>query len=109
MQVCNTGSLATSVRTAALPDCADREQDYGTAFGIITSLHLQGRLEHAYYAQTGPYQQGARLTSMELASIGAPNTMVCDTAIGALLAEKRVHLFVAGADRSVDMLPLAQR
>ena len=38
---------------------------------------------------------------MELASIGAENTMVCDTAIGALLAEKRVHLFVAGADRFV--------
>lgn len=85
LTVCNTGSLATS--------------GYGTAFGIITSLQLLGRLEHAYYAQTGPYQQGARLTSMELASIGAENTMVCDTAIGALLAEKRVHLFVAGADR----------
>lgn len=38
---------------------------------------------------------------MELASIGVENTMVCDTAIGALLAEKRVHLFVAGADRCV--------
>ena len=59
------------------------------------------RLEHAYFAQTGPYQQGARLTSLELAYLGVPNTMVCDTAIGALIAEKRLHLFVAGADRSV--------
>jgi methylthioribose-1-phosphate isomerase len=74
-------------------------QGYGTALGVITSLHKQGRLEHAYFAQTGPYQQGARLTAVELASLGAPNTMVCDTAIGALLGEKRVHLFVAGADR----------
>ncbi|GJN91072.1 hypothetical protein Rhopal_004087-T1 [Rhodotorula paludigena] len=72
---------------------------YGTALGVITSLHKQGRLLHAYFAQTGPYQQGARLTSVELASLGAPNTMVCDTAIGALLGEKKVHLFVAGADR----------
>ncbi|KAL7339656.1 hypothetical protein BJY59DRAFT_720778 [Rhodotorula toruloides] len=72
---------------------------YGTALGVITSLHKQNRLEHAYFAQTGPYQQGARLTAVELASLGAPNTMVCDTAIGALLGEKRVHLFVAGADR----------
>ncbi|KAM0752444.1 putative translation initiation factor, partial [Meredithblackwellia eburnea MCA 4105] len=85
LTVCNTGSLATS--------------DYGTALGVIASLHAFGRLEHAYYAQTGPYQQGARLTSMELASLGIENTMVCDTAIGALIAEKRVHLFVAGADR----------
>lgn len=61
------------------------------------------RLSHAYYAQTGPYQQGARLTSMELASLGIDNTMVCDTAIGALIAEKRVHLFVAGADRFVQI------
>lgn len=72
---------------------------YGTALGVITSLHKKGRLAHAYFAQTGPYQQGARLTSMELASLGVPNTMVCDTAIGALIAEKRLHLFVAGADR----------
>ncbi|GAA5991905.1 hypothetical protein JCM11641_003016 [Rhodosporidiobolus odoratus] len=85
LTVCNTGSLATS--------------GYGTALGVITSLHQQGRLAHAYFAQTGPYQQGARLTSVELASLGCPNTMVCDTAIGALLAEKKVHLFVAGADR----------
>lgn len=33
--------------------------------------------------------------------MGTNNTMVCDTAIGALIAEKRVHLFVAGADRFV--------
>ncbi|GAA5931586.1 hypothetical protein JCM3775_006895 [Rhodotorula graminis] len=85
LTVCNTGSLATS--------------GYGTAIGVITSLHLQCRLEHAYFAQTGPYQQGARLTAVEMASLGAPNTMICDTAIGALLGEKKVHLFVAGADR----------
>ncbi|SGY13344.1 BQ5605_C010g05839 [Microbotryum silenes-dioicae] len=87
LTVCNTGSLATS--------------GYGTALGVIASLAAKGRLLHAYFAQTGPYQQGARLTSLELASLGVKNTMVCDTAIGALIAEKRIHLFVAGADRSV--------
>ncbi|GAA5871691.1 hypothetical protein JCM16303_000833 [Sporobolomyces ruberrimus] len=85
LTVCNTGSLATS--------------GYGTALGVITALHHASRLEHAYFAQTGPYQQGARLTSVELASLGTQNTMVCDTAIGALIGEKRIHLFVAGADR----------
>ncbi|GAA5828636.1 hypothetical protein JCM3766R1_003767 [Sporobolomyces carnicolor] len=85
LTVCNTGSLATS--------------GYGTALGVITALHHAGRLDHAYFAQTGPYQQGARLTSVELASLGTQNTMVCDTAIGALIGEKRIHLFVAGADR----------
>ncbi|GAA6062146.1 hypothetical protein JCM10212_002358 [Sporobolomyces blumeae] len=85
LTVCNTGSLATS--------------GYGTALGVITALHALSRLSHAYFAQTGPYQQGARLTSVELASLGIPNTMVCDTAMGALIGEKRLHLFVAGADR----------
>lgn len=112
-QVCNTGSLATSVRSTRqgllsmrpfriLADLFDTPgQGYGTALGVIASLHTQGRLLHAYFAQTGPYQQGARLTAVELASLGAPNTMICDTAIGALMAEKRIHLFVAGADRCV--------
>ncbi|GAA97007.1 uncharacterized protein L969DRAFT_96896 [Mixia osmundae IAM 14324] len=90
LTVCNTGSLATS--------------DYGTALGVITALHELGRLEHAFYAQTAPYQQGARLTSLELLSLGIPATMVPDTAIAALLAGKkegtpRIHCFVAGADR----------
>lgn len=66
-------------------------------------MHAAGRLAHAYYAQTSPYMQGARLTSMELAGLGIESTMVCDTAIGALIAEKRVHLFVAGADRCVSL------
>lgn len=93
LTVCNTGSLATS--------------GYGTALGVITSLHKMGRLAHAFFAQTGPYQQGARLTALELASLKIPSTMVCDTAIGALLAEKDVHLFVAGADRCAFSHPWA--
>ena len=71
MQVCNTGSLATS--------------GYGTALGMIASLWSMGRLEHAYFAQTAPYQQGARLTSLELLQMGIPSTMVPDTAMAALV------------------------
>jgi methylthioribose-1-phosphate isomerase len=33
--------------------------------------------------------------------------MVCDTAIGALIGEKRIHLFVAGADRLVQKFALS--
>jgi methylthioribose-1-phosphate isomerase len=71
---------------------------------MIASLHTMGRLEHAYYAQTGPYQQGARLTSLELNDLGIPATMCLDTAVAALLAGehgRRVHAFIAGADRCV--------
>lgn len=75
---------------------------YGTAIGMITALFEMGRLSHAFFAQTGPYQQGARLTSLELQSLNIPCTMVPDTAMAALLQGKsgqRVHAFIAGADR----------
>lgn len=85
LTVCNTGSLATA--------------GYGTALGVITALFELGRLEHAYYMQTGPYMQGARLTSLELQALGIPSTMICDTAAGWLINSGRVDAFVAGADR----------
>ena len=36
---------------------------YGTALGVIRSLHLMGRLGHVYCTETRPYNQGARLTA----------------------------------------------
>jgi methylthioribose-1-phosphate isomerase len=44
MVMMNTGSLATA--------------GYGTALGIIRSLHEQGKLEHVYCTETRPYNQG---------------------------------------------------
>lgn len=85
LTVCNTGSLATS--------------GYGTALGIITSLHELGRLEHTYFMQTTPYLQGARLTSLELQSLNIPSSMVCDSAVGWLVRSGRIRAFIAGADR----------
>ena len=70
-QVCNTGSLATSGYGTALvrsPSRADNSILIKSQ-GLMTSLHLLGRLEHAFFAQTAPYQQGARLTSLELQSL----------------------------------------
>jgi methylthioribose-1-phosphate isomerase len=62
-----------------------------------------GRLAHAFYAQTGPYQQGARLTSLELQSQNIPSTMVCDTMMASLLSGnsqgRNIHAFILGADR----------
>lgn len=78
-------------------------QGYGTALGVISSLHRLNRLNHAFFAQTGPYQQGARLTSLELLSQSIPCTMVCDTAMASLLSgnsgQRNVHAFILGADR----------
>lgn len=41
---CNTGALATA--------------GYGTALGVIRSLHSLGRLERAFCTETRPYNQG---------------------------------------------------
>jgi len=82
---CNTGSLDTA--------------GYGTALGVIRSLYAAGKLEHAYYTETRPYNQGARLTAYELVFEKIPSTMVCDNAVSALMKSTVVGGVVVGADR----------
>lgn len=84
---CNTGSLATG--------------GYGTALGVVRSLHSMGKLEHVYCTETRPYNQGARLTAYELVHDKIPSTLICDS-MGALLMQRRkISAVVVGADRVV--------
>ncbi|KAL2816176.1 Methylthioribose-1-phosphate isomerase [Aspergillus granulosus] len=84
---CNTGSLATA--------------GYGTALGVIRSLHSSHALQHAYCTETRPYNQGSRLTAFELVHDNIPATLITDSMAAALLsrAEGRVNAIVVGADR----------
>ncbi|CEL02457.1 Putative Methylthioribose-1-phosphate isomerase [Aspergillus calidoustus] len=84
---CNTGSLATA--------------GYGTALGVIRSLHSSHVLKHAYCTETRPYNQGSRLTAFELVHDNIPATLITDSMAAALLArnEGRVNAIVVGADR----------
>ncbi|KAL3456831.1 Methylthioribose-1-phosphate isomerase [Aspergillus heterothallicus] len=84
---CNTGSLATA--------------GYGTALGVIRSLHSSHALHHAYCTETRPYNQGSRLTAFELVHDQIPATLVTDSMAAALLSkpEARVNAIVVGADR----------
>ncbi|XP_037092518.1 methylthioribose-1-phosphate isomerase-like [Pollicipes pollicipes] len=82
---CNTGSLATA--------------GYGTALGVIRSVHSRGRLARAFCTETRPYMQGSRLTAYELVHEQIPATLVCDSAVAALMRDGRVHAVVVGADR----------
>ena len=41
---CNTGSLATA--------------GFGTALGVIRTLHERGQLKHVFCTETRPYNQG---------------------------------------------------
>lgn len=82
---CNTGSLATA--------------GYGTALGVIRALHEQNKLEHVYCTETRPYNQGARLTAYELVYEKMPATLVCDSAVAALMNSTKISAVVVGADR----------
>ncbi|XP_011303133.1 methylthioribose-1-phosphate isomerase [Fopius arisanus] len=82
---CNTGSLATA--------------GYGTALGVVRSLHDKNRLEHVYCTETRPYNQGARLTAYELVHDKIPGTLICDDMVAALMKSRPISAVVVGADR----------
>ncbi|GEO27107.1 S-methyl-5-thioribose-1-phosphate isomerase [Alicyclobacillus acidoterrestris] len=82
---CNTGSLATT--------------GYGTALGVIRSLHANGQLTHVYADETRPYLQGARLTAYELLHESIPFDIVTDSMAGHLMQQQMVDAVVVGADR----------
>lgn len=84
---CNTGSLATA--------------GYGTALGVIRSLHSMGKLSHVYCTETRPYNQGARLTAYELVNENIPATLICDSTGALLMKDKGICAVVVGADRVV--------
>lgn len=84
---CNTGSLATA--------------GYGTALGVIRSLHNRGQLERAYCTETRPYNQGARLTAWELFTDAIPSTLLCDNMVASLMTSRQIDAVVVGADRVV--------
>lgn len=76
---------------------------YGTALGVIRSLHAMGELKRAFCTETRPYNQGSRLTAFELVHDKIPATLVTDSMVSALLRLKgpseRIAAIVVGADR----------
>lgn len=85
MTICNTGGLAAVER--------------GTALAVIQTLYERGRLREAIPLETRPLLQGGRLTTWELARMGAPHRLVVDGAAASVLARGLADAVVAGADR----------
>lgn len=81
---CNTGSLATT--------------SYGTALGVVRSLHKSGHLERCYCTETRPYNQGSRLTAWELVQEKIPATLIVDSSVAYLMQQGKVDAVVVGAD-----------
>ncbi|MCB0320416.1 MAG: S-methyl-5-thioribose-1-phosphate isomerase, partial [Bdellovibrionales bacterium] len=73
---CNTGSIATAGR--------------GTALGILTKAHEEGKEIHVWVDETRPLLQGARLTAWELQRAGIPHTILCDNMAGFLMQQGKV-------------------
>jgi methylthioribose-1-phosphate isomerase len=84
-------------------DSALATAGYGTALGVIRSLHANGGLKHAFCTETRPYNQGSRLTAFELVHDNIPATLITDSMASALLRlkgdEQRIAAIVVGADR----------
>ena len=74
MTICNTGGLATVER--------------GTALAVIQTLHERGELAEALPVETRPLLQGGRLTTWELARMGAPHRLLVDGAGPFLLSQR---------------------
>jgi methylthioribose-1-phosphate isomerase len=82
---CNAGALA----------CVE----WGTALGVVRTLHERGSVARVYADETRPLLQGSRLTAWELERMGADYRLVIDGAGPSLIARGLVDAVVVGADR----------
>jgi methylthioribose-1-phosphate isomerase len=82
---CNAGALACVA--------------WGTALGVVRSLHAAGRVELVVADETRPLLQGARITAVELAALQVPHRVIVDGAAGSVIARGLVDAVVVGADR----------
>jgi methylthioribose-1-phosphate isomerase len=83
---CNAGWLATV--------------DWGTATAPIYMAHDAGIPVHVWVDETRPRNQGASLTSWELAQHGVPYTLIPDNTGGHLMQHGKVDVCIVGTDRT---------
>jgi len=82
---CNAGALA----------CVE----WGTALGVVRSLHEEGRVALVVADETRPLLQGARITAVEMAALGVEHRVVVDGAGPSVIARGLVDAVLVGADR----------
>ena len=83
---CNAGWLATV--------------DWGTATSPIYHAVERGIDVHVWVDETRPRNQGAHLTSWEMAGHGIPHHLIVDNAGGHLMQKGQVDLCIVGTDRT---------
>ena len=83
---CNAGWLATV--------------DWGTALSPVYKAHDTGTPVHVWVDETRPRNQGAHLTSWELAAAGINHHLIVDNSGGHLMQQGLVDLCIVGTDRT---------
>ena len=82
---CNAGALATV--------------GYGTARGVVRSAFAKDNTIQVFADETRPRQQGARITTFELAMDGIPVTLITDGMCSYFMSKGMIDMVVVGADR----------
>ena len=82
---CNAGALATV--------------GYGTALGVVRSAYAKDNSIQVFADETRPRQQGARITTFELAMDGIPVTLITDGMCSYFMNKGMIDMVVVGADR----------
>ncbi len=82
---CNAGALATV--------------GYGTALGVVRSAYAKDNSIQVFADETRPRQQGARITTFELAMDGIPVTLITDGMCSYFMSKGMIDMVVVGADR----------
>lgn len=82
---CNAGALATG--------------GYGTALGVVRSAYAKDNTVQVFADETRPRQQGARLTTFELAMDGIPVTLITDAMHSYFMNKGMIDMVCVGADR----------
>ena len=82
---CNAGALATG--------------GYGTALGVVRSAYDRDNTVQVFADETRPRQQGARLTTFELAMDGIPVTLITDGMCSYFMNKGMIDVVCVGADR----------
>lgn len=83
---CNAGWLATV--------------DWGTATSPVYQAVAKGVPVHVWVDETRPRNQGAHLTSWELAGHEVPHHLIVDNAGGHLMQHGKVDIVIVGTDRT---------
>ena len=82
---CNAGALATV--------------GYGTALGVVRSAFAKDNTIQVFADETRPRQQGARITTLELAMDGIPVTLITDGMCSYFMKKGMIDMVCVGADR----------